>query len=98
MKRKYRIVAECDTNGKPFNYVIQRRFLFFWIPLFIDYAYLDDAIRAVLRLSGENKVVWPVSNGNLNEQQKQHNLTLEECYNLGPFTRIIETPRNRETT
>lgn len=45
---KCRIVEEIDSKGKPFNYKVQHKILFFWITIpfgYSTYRNAQDAIR-----------------------------------------------------
>jgi hypothetical protein len=55
---RYRIIEECDSNGKVWNYEIQARWMFIWLPVG-DARTLEYARDTVAKLKGSTKSVVP---------------------------------------
>lgn len=55
---KYRIVEERGADGKVFNYQVQTKFLFFWLPGAFGYSTIEAARQALSQLA-ETKTVVP---------------------------------------
>jgi hypothetical protein len=54
---KFRIIEHINSEGVPYNYEIQQRFMFLWLPCFCSYSRLEDAQRILSKLNGTKRVV-----------------------------------------